>query len=88
MRLMLITNMQSFSVITCHDVRFFKPFDVQMSSGSDSFFCTVPDGSTVLNYLMWDNIFSHVSEVIVQGFSNAAILMKFNVKPSLNEKYF
>lgn len=35
------------SVVTSHDLRYFKPFDVQMSYCADSFFYVVPDGCIV-----------------------------------------
>lgn len=36
-------NMHNVSVVMPHDLRFFKPFDVQMAYGADSLFYVVPD---------------------------------------------
>ena len=43
----VVDNMHNVSVVRPHDLRHFKPFDVQRSYGSDSFLYIVPDSCIV-----------------------------------------
>ena len=43
----VVDNIHNVSVVTPHDLRYFKPFDVQLSYGTDSFFYVVPDSCIV-----------------------------------------